>query len=236
METIPKIKTGISSFDEFSGGGLPKNAIYLITGGPGTGKTIFACMYAYFGAVKFNEKSMLITTLDSRDRILRYMRTFGWDLTKLEQKGILIVKDLSKIPAAEDFGSSILFNRLMEAVVEAEDEVERVERIVLDSATSVISLYTDPIRARRDMIQLTDLLRRTNATTLVTNEIISTALTLHQIEEYLVDGVIRLSIVPKNDEFIRMLQISKLRGSAHPMRQIPYKITEHGIELSRQTL
>jgi KaiC/GvpD/RAD55 family RecA-like ATPase len=233
MEAIPKIKTGITSFDEFSGGGLPKNAIYLITGGPGTGKTIFACMYAYFGAVKFNEKSMLITTLDDRNHILRYMRTFGWDLKKLEQKGMLIFKDLSRIPAAEDFGSSILFNRLMEAVVEAEDETESVERIVLDSATSVISLYTDPIRARRDMIQLTNLLRKTTATTLITNEVIST---VHQIEEYLVDGVIKVSIIPKSDEFIRVLQISKLRGSAHPMRQVPYKITEHGIELSRQTL
>ncbi|MFX1519865.1 MAG: RAD55 family ATPase [Promethearchaeota archaeon] len=233
METIPKIKTGILSFDEFSGGGLPKNAIYLVTGGPGSGKSIFTYMFVYFGALNFNEKSMLITTLDSREHIIRYTKTFGWDLGKLEQKGILILKDLSKIPAAEDFGSSILFNRLMEAVVEAEDEAEKVERIVLDSATSVISLYTDPIRARRDMIQLTNLLRRTNATTLITNEVIST---VHQIEEYLVDGVIKLSIIPKSDEFIRVLQISKLRGSAHPMRQIPYKITEHGIELSRKTL
>lgn len=229
MEEIPKIQTGISTFDEFSGG-LPEKAIYLITGGPGTGKTIFACMYAYFGALKFNEKSMIITTLDSREHILRYMKTFGWDFEKLDN---LIIKDLSKIPAAEDFGSSILFNRLMEAVVEAEDEVEKVSRIVLDSATSVISLYTDPIRARRDLIQLTNLLRRTNATTIITNEVIST---VHQMEEYLVDGVIRLSLIPKADEFIRMLQISKLRGSNHPMRQIPYKITGKGIELSRQTL
>ncbi len=232
MEEMPKIKTGILTFDEFSGG-LPLNAIYLITGGPGTGKTIFGCMYAYFGALKFNEKSMIITTLDSRDHIVRYMKTFGWDLEKLEQKGLLIMKDLSKIPAAEDFGSSILFNRLMEAVVEAEDDVDKVERIVLDSATSVISLYTDPIRARRDMIQLINLLRRTNATTLITNEVLSS---VHQIEEYLVDGVIKLAIIPKSDDFIRVLQISKLRGSEHPMRQIQYKITENGIELSRPTL
>lgn len=233
MEAIPKIKTGISTFDEFSGGGLPKNAIYLITGGPGTGKTIFVSMYAYFGALKFNEKSMIITTLDSRDHIIRYMKTFGWDLEKLEQEGILIFKDLSKIPAAEEFGSSILFNRLTEAVVEAEDVIEKVDRIVLDSATSVISLYTDPIRARKDMIQLINLLRKTNATTLLTNEVISE---VHQIEEYLVDGVIKLSIIPKSNEFIRMLQISKLRGSNHPMRQIPYHITGEGIELSRQIL
>jgi len=232
MDEIPKIKTGIASFDEFAGGGLPEDAIYLITGGPGTGKTIFACMYVYFGALEFNEQSMLITTVDSRDHIIRYMRTFGWDFEKLEQTGMLILKDLSKSPVAEDFGSSILFNRLMEAIVEVEEL--GIKRIVLDSSTSVLSLYKEPIKARRDMIQLINLLRRTtNATAIITNEVISS---IYQIEEYLVDGVIKFSLVPKADEFIRMLQISKLRGSAHPMRMIPYKIGARGIELSRQTL
>ena len=39
---LPKIATGIQGFDELSHGGLPRNRISLLKGGPGSGKTVFA--------------------------------------------------------------------------------------------------------------------------------------------------------------------------------------------------
>jgi KaiC/GvpD/RAD55 family RecA-like ATPase len=42
IETVQKMRTGIEGFDEISGGGLPRDRTTLITGGPGSGKTVFA--------------------------------------------------------------------------------------------------------------------------------------------------------------------------------------------------
>jgi circadian clock protein KaiC len=37
-----KAPTGITGFDEITGGGLPRGGMTLQVGGPGSGKTIFA--------------------------------------------------------------------------------------------------------------------------------------------------------------------------------------------------
>ena len=41
-QLLPKIATGIPGFDQLSHGGLPRNRITLVEGGPGSGKTVFA--------------------------------------------------------------------------------------------------------------------------------------------------------------------------------------------------
>ena len=44
-----RVKTGVSGFDELVEGGIPKGFNVLITGLPGTGKTIFGLQYLYTG-------------------------------------------------------------------------------------------------------------------------------------------------------------------------------------------
>ena len=45
---IEKIKTGVSGLDQVLKGGLRKNSTILITGAPGTGKTILALQFVYY--------------------------------------------------------------------------------------------------------------------------------------------------------------------------------------------
>jgi len=42
---IERIKTGIDGLDTLVQGGLPKGTFAVVTGGPGTGKTIFALQF-----------------------------------------------------------------------------------------------------------------------------------------------------------------------------------------------
>ena len=42
---IERIKTGISGLDQILKGGLRKNSSILVTGAPGTGKTIFGLQF-----------------------------------------------------------------------------------------------------------------------------------------------------------------------------------------------
>jgi circadian clock protein KaiC len=45
-----KVPTGISGFDEITGGRLPRGRTTLLVGGPGSGKTILALQFLVQGA------------------------------------------------------------------------------------------------------------------------------------------------------------------------------------------
>lgn len=49
---MERVSTGISGFDSLVEGGLPRGSTVLVTGAPGTGKTIFALHYLCDGAAK----------------------------------------------------------------------------------------------------------------------------------------------------------------------------------------
>ena len=57
---VEKIKTGTRGLDQVLKGSLRKNSNILITGAPGTGKTIMALQFIYYGAKKYNENGILI--------------------------------------------------------------------------------------------------------------------------------------------------------------------------------
>ena len=52
---VERIKTGVNGLDRVLKGGLRKNSSILITGAPGTGKTILALEFIYYGAKNYNE-------------------------------------------------------------------------------------------------------------------------------------------------------------------------------------
>ena len=45
-----RVATGIPGFDELVEGGLPEGRAFLVSGGTGTGKTIFATQFLINGA------------------------------------------------------------------------------------------------------------------------------------------------------------------------------------------
>jgi len=49
---VERIVTGIAGLDEILGGGIPKRNVVLLSGGPGTGKSIFGQQYLYNGLLR----------------------------------------------------------------------------------------------------------------------------------------------------------------------------------------
>lgn len=62
---IDKIPTGIAGVDELIGGGLPKGRSILLSGEPGTGKTLFSLQYLLEGA-KRGESVIYVTTREGQ--------------------------------------------------------------------------------------------------------------------------------------------------------------------------
>lgn len=90
---MDRVSTGIKGFDELVEGGFPRNSSILITGQPGSCKTIFALQYLYNGALK--GENGLYVNLDSSLEMLKVQGTqFGWDLEGLEKQGKLFFFDV----------------------------------------------------------------------------------------------------------------------------------------------
>ena len=89
---VKRVKTGIRGFDELVQGGFPIASTILLTGSPGTGKTIFGLQFLYNGASKFNEKGLYVTFEQTERALVEQAKLFGWDFEKyLKNKSIQIL-------------------------------------------------------------------------------------------------------------------------------------------------
>ena len=88
---IEKIKTGVAGLDQVLKGGLRKNSTILITGAPGTGKTILALQFIYYGAKKYNENGIFIATEDSLSDLRQNAKNLGMNFEDMEKKGKLFL-------------------------------------------------------------------------------------------------------------------------------------------------
>jgi archaellum biogenesis ATPase FlaH len=51
VRALPKVATGVAGLDDVLEGGLPEGRTTLVSGGPGTGKTVLALEFVYCGAL-----------------------------------------------------------------------------------------------------------------------------------------------------------------------------------------
>src|SRR5439155_13663972 len=73
-----RLSSGDPRLDAVLGGGLPANAINMVIGLPGTGKTILAQQYVFANATAERPALYLATVSEPFDKILRYGQTLGF--------------------------------------------------------------------------------------------------------------------------------------------------------------
>ncbi|MGD0328931.1 MAG: ATPase domain-containing protein [Nitrososphaeria archaeon] len=74
---LEKIQTGLSELDNILGGGISKDFVTFITGGPGSGKTILSIQFLLNGATKYSDKGLIITFNGSYSALKQYMFPLG---------------------------------------------------------------------------------------------------------------------------------------------------------------
>ena len=124
---MERIRTGIKNLDSLFQGGLIKNSITLISGAPGTGKTIISLGYIYNGAHELNETGLYVTfeqpVYDLRSQALQ----FGWDFAKQEKKGKIYILS---IPIEEIHKETLnLIGQLVKKY--------KAQRLVIDSLSTL---------------------------------------------------------------------------------------------------
>jgi KaiC/GvpD/RAD55 family RecA-like ATPase len=89
---IERVRTYIQGFDEIVNGGIPKRNVVLLSGGPGTGKSIFGYQFLYNG-LKRGEPGVLVALEEHPVQVRVSMSQFGWDVTEYEKEGTFAIVD-----------------------------------------------------------------------------------------------------------------------------------------------
>ncbi|MEO5671249.1 MAG: ATPase domain-containing protein, partial [Ramlibacter sp.] len=160
-----KSATGITGFDEITGGGLPAERTTLLLGGPGSGKTIFALQFLVNGATVDNEPGIFVAFEESPERLAANFEAFGWDLAHLQPERLYMV-DAQPDPELIQSGNFDLGGLL--AALGAQAKVMGARRIVFDALDILMTMLPDAAVRRREIYRLHSWLIEHELTGLIT--------------------------------------------------------------------
>ena len=238
-ENTNRVNSGINRLDELLSGGFPNNSITLVSGTPGSGKTIICYHYIDEG-LKKGEKCLYLTSDERVESILRQAKEVGFDFRSYTDTGQLkfMYLDLDKSTTHK----------------EMEDEIQQGDysRVVLDSLTPVaeVPVWISGVKevtpsngltetkypagsiptTRLHIKRIFNILNQNNCTSLVTSEVAegSRSLSRDTVSEFLVDGILRMDLDTAMDR--RKLTIRKMRATKHTLKPQDIMITEGGIK------
>ena len=91
------LKTDIIEFDQlFANGGIPNGNSVLVAGGPGTGKSTLCRQICYNLVIK-GKKCMYVSFKESKERIEKSMKSFGWDVKRYIEDGNLLIQKIDPL-------------------------------------------------------------------------------------------------------------------------------------------
>ena len=215
---IERIKTGIQGFDALVEGGIPKNSLMLVTGGPGTGKTTFGVEYLVQGALK-GERGVYVSLEEDSEKIENTLEQFGWPVKNLEKENKLFILKPNLVD----------FSKLKELV---EDTVTNfgAKRLVIDSISLLKLYFRSSYTVRKTLLDLEKKLKEMDCTTIMVSETPKEmdSLSPFGVEEFIADGIVLLNMVETKGEFKRSLAIRKMRLTNHSLKIHPIKIKKQG--------
>ena len=224
------VGTGIPGLDSILRGGLPRDRIYLIDGDPGTGKTTLALQFLIAGR-QAGEKGLYVTLSETATELRAVAASHGYDLTGIVLHE-LISSEAAVLPENQYtvfHPSEVELGATTKAIMEVIDGLQP-DRVVFDSLSEMRLLARDPLRYRRQILALKQLLIGRGITVLLLDDCTSgdNDLQLHS----LANGVIHLEqTAPEYGVARRRLRVVKVRGVPFEAGYHDMAIQTGGIEV-----
>ena len=227
---LQKERTGISGFDEITGGGLPAGRPTLVCGSAGAGKTLFGMEFLVRGATLYDEPGIFMSFEESGEELATNVASLGFDLKQLIADQKLIVDyvfiERSEIEETGEYDLEGLFLRLGHAI----DQIG-AKRVVLDTLEALFSALPNEAIIRAELRRLFRWLKGKGVTAVITCERGNGTLTRYGLEEYVADCVILLDNRVENQISTRRMRIIKYRGTSHGTNEYPFFIDERGFSV-----
>ncbi|MFO7848502.1 MAG: circadian clock protein KaiC [Spirochaetia bacterium] len=230
---VTKLPTGINGLDTVLEGGIPRGRMLTVSGTAGSGKTVLLNEFLYRGITEYGENGVFVTFEEVPSDIVKNVGNFGWDYNKLLKEEKLLFVDLSPSmesieEISEDYELSPIILRITQAIHKI-----HARRIVIDSIASLFSQLSNQGKVRKLIYQLTQELKKMGLTGIISSEQQG-----HRgeceggsVEEYVTDGVIQLKIVPGEQQLLRKMLVTKLRGVGYRSGFVQFAITSKGLEV-----
>ena len=222
MVTVERVPTGLEKLDKLLKGGFPEKSINLAVGSYGCGKTIMSMQFLWKG-LQNGEKCLYISMEEPVDSIRFDAKVMGWDFEDYEEDDQLHIAYLS--PNRPEIG-------FLDEISNVASKID-VDRIVIDSISIMLGEQGEKDSDRRkEMYNLYNSLKRTDATCLITAETKEkNDFSRYGVAEYVCDGVLNLHYLGFSDQSFRDIEIRKMRNTNYTPGSHPYQITGTGIEL-----
>lgn len=218
-----RISTGITELDAMlQDKGYFRGSSILVSGSPGTGKTTFASDFVNAACAR-GERALYLAFEESRDQIVRNMKSIGVNLTPCIKKGLLRVE--SSRPAV--FGLEIHLVRIHEMVSTFKPQV-----VVIDPITNLLTIGT--VSEIQSMLaRLVDYLKTQRITALFTALEKYTGGTAEQEigVSSVMDTWIKLLDIRRNGERSNGILIIKSRGMGHEKQVRTFVIDDKGVHI-----
>jgi circadian clock protein KaiC len=229
---LPKIATGIEGFDELSHGGLPRNRISLLKGGPGSGKTVFALQSLVNAARQREEAGIFVAFEERPPQIIANAAGFRWDLPALLKSKLYFV-DSNLSPDVVQSGEFDL--RGMLAMLKAKKEDIGARWIVFDGIDVLLTLLQNSRLEMREIYRIRDWLAENQVdAALITAKIDSpgSEISNYGFLQFMADCVIGFESRLECGVAVHRVQVTKYRGSAFAKGEYPVSFGSGGIEIA----
>lgn len=221
--TSERISTGIPRLDAMlSGRGFFRGSSILLTGTPGTGKTIISCSFAE-AAARRGERVLFFSFEESPNQIIRNMHSIGLRLEPLVKKGFL--RFHSARPSL--YGLEMHLATMFKEIATFKPDV-----VIVDPITSLMDSGT-AYESKAMVTRLIDYLKGGQITSLFTS-LTQGGHALQQSEaamSSLMDSWLLLQDFEGNGERNRVLYVLKSRGMAHSNQIREFLISDRGVDL-----
>jgi circadian clock protein KaiC len=217
-----RLLSGHGPLDEVLGGGLPANAISLLMGLPGTGKTIIAQQYVFQNARPERPAVYFSTVSEPLEKIVR----FGQSLDFFDRSAV------GRSVFYEDLGSTVNSDGLAGVTKQITTMLrERHPGLVVIDSFKALHAFADSAREFRTFLhELAGRLSAYPASSLWVGEYEEAEAGV--LAEFAVaDAILSLGTQRAGQREIRFLQIRKLRGSGFLSGQHAYRLGSDGLHL-----
>lgn len=219
-EQPQRIPSGVPGLDVVLHGGWFRGGVYMITGTPGTGKTLLGNQFC-FSRVAAGERALYVTLLtESHERMLMHLRSMHFFLPGSVGQALQYVSGYPQLKAEGLKGLLVLLSRLLRE--------HRAKALVLDGLLAA-ETAASPLAFREFLNELAAHSALLGCTTLLL------AGHPHRVVDpqyALVDGLVGLRMQPVGLHVVRTLEVVKLRGDRHLLGLHPFTISDAGLTVS----
>jgi len=229
---LDKAPTGVRGLDEILHGGLPCGRCTIVSGGPGTGKSVLGLEFLAFGAQN-GIPGIFVAFEERAEAVRENAMTLGIDLRALEKSGCFFILDARTDPEAVVSGDFDLKGML--AIIGGKAAKMGARQIVFDAMDVLLKLYDDPMLERKELYLLHNWLLDHQFTTLITakNEDypqLGHSFLGHSFMDFMMDCVIFMNSKQRDQVTTRRIRVVKYRGSSYSSNEHPF-IFKNGLRV-----